>query len=376
MFNNKKFATMFVSSGLAIGISSFANAGVMLASDSGWEASLSGSVPVFLVASDFEDGEKATRIMSGYNPANLTFGVAAPESNGITVSSRIQIDTHLQGSQTQNSGLFEGRVAEIQVDGSFGTLNIGKGFGIFNSSTGGDLGSGMGVGYMPGGPDQANATNGRIGTGYVYANFNPRIMYTSNNMGGFSFKTGIFNPEEPAGEEAETKIPRIEGQINYGLNMGESALKLWAGFMWQPVDLVVEKVDYDIQGIDIGFHVDLANFGLTAAYTDTQGIGADGLYGFGGKEDADVDGSQWYVEGDVVFGKTTLGLSYGEGDQDAHTSPYLVPNITNELAMLFVRYKVTENLTVMGELQDYESTTGSVTTTDYNAAALGFQFDF
>ena len=365
MITNNKIPAALLSFGFAFGIPTFANAGITLASDSGWTASLSGSLPIFLVVSDTEDGEKASRIMSGFNPANLTFGVSAPESNGLTVSAHVQIDTHLQGSGVQNSGLFESRVAEIQIDGSFGTVNIGKGFGIFNSSAIGDLGSGKGVGLMGAGADTGNATAGRIGTGYVYANFNPRIMYSSNDMGGLSFKAGLFNPEEPADAAGtvETSLPRLEGQVNYALTKDGTGLKLWAGLMHQPVELVVENVDYDIQAFDIGFHLDVANLGLTAAYTDTQGIGADGLYGFGGISDADVDGSQWYIEGDIVLGATTLGLSYGEGDQDSHTSPFVVPDVKNELTMIFVHHKATKNLTLMGELQTYESKTGSTTTT-------------
>ena len=148
--HKKPIPTSCLLSVIALTTSSISHADITLTSDSNWKASVSGSLPVFMVISDFDKGEeeKATRIMSGFNPVNLTFHVTAPEFNGITVSSHVQIDTHLQGSQTQNSGTFESRVAEIKVSGDFGTFNVGKGFGIFNSSTIGDLGSGMGVGLL------------------------------------------------------------------------------------------------------------------------------------------------------------------------------------------------------------------------------------
>ena len=385
MNTNKKHFASYLGFSIALALPSISNANVALTPESSdWKASLSGSLPIFMVISDFDKGaeEKATRIMSGFNPVNLTFHVSAPEFNGITVSSHVQIDTHLQGSQTQNSGTFESRVAEVKISGDFGTLNVGKGFGIFNSSAIGDLGSGMGVGLLGGGADTGNATGGRIGTGYVYANFNPRIMYSSNDINGLTYKVGLFNPEEPtnAAGAVETALPRVEGQVNVAFTSKNTDIKLWTGFMWQEVELIVEDVDYDMRGIDIGAHLDIDLFGLTAAYTDTSGIGADGLYGFDAISDADVDGSQWYIEADIVVGKSTYGISYGEGDQDSHTSPFVVPEIKNELVMLFLRHKVTPNLTVMGELQKYESTTKtattSITTTKYNAAALGFQFDF
>ena len=140
MNTNKKIPTLYLLSVIALGTHATCNADVSLTSDSDWKASVSGSLPVFMVISDFDKGEeeKATRIMSGFNPVNLTFHVFAPEFNGVTVSSHVQIDTHLQGSQSQNSGTFKSRVAEIKISGDFGTFNAGKGFGIFNSSAIGD----------------------------------------------------------------------------------------------------------------------------------------------------------------------------------------------------------------------------------------------
>lgn len=340
----------------------------------GWDANISGSLPVFFVLSDTKDGEQASRIMSGFNPASLTFGVTMPEENGLVVSSKFQINNHLQGSQVQNSGLFESRIAEIQIESDSGTLNIGKGFGIFNSSAIGDIGSSKGVGWMGGGADQANTTGGHIGTGYVYANFNPRIMYSHSVGDNFNYKFGFFNPEEPtdAAGSVETKVPRIEGQINYVIN----SFEVWTGFMWQPVELIVEDVDYNLQGVDVGGRYKQGGVQVTASYTITEGIGADGLYGYGGINDAEVEGSQWYVEGAFSHNKTTYGISYGIGSQDAHTAPFAVAKVENTLAMVFVHHKATSHLTFMLELQDYSTETSSVATYEYQAMSLGTQLDF
>ncbi|MEJ2416227.1 MAG: porin [Exilibacterium sp.] len=329
MFNNKYVSFRCASLAAVIScLAGSANASVnLMSTDEGWEANLSGAVPVFLVVSDFESGEDSSRIQSGFNPASLTIGVKAPSSDGLRVSGQVQIDTHLQGAQTQNSGLFESRIYEIQVDGDFGSVNIGKGFGIFNSTAIGDLGSGMGVGLLGNGADTGNATAGRIGTGYVYANFNPRITYTTPDMGGLKMKVGLFNPEEPtdAAGGVETSAPRIEAQLDYATEFDGGGFKFWTGFMYQKVELVVEDLDYDIQGADIGAHIDLGGFGLTLAY------------------------------------------------QDAHTQPFPVAAVTNELGMLFLRHKMTPSLTFMAEYQDYQS---DVNPGDYNAVAIGFQYDF
>ena len=155
------------------------------------------------------------------------------------------------------------------------------------------------------------------------------------------------------------------------------SLKLWAGAFQQNVAVLgATPFEYDMQGLDVGTHIGFGGFGLTVAYTDTTGIGSDGLYG-GTINDADVDATQWYVEADYKFDKTLIGYSYGEGQQDsrlADVSKGLVAaaDVDNELSMLFVHYQMSPEFRLIGELQDYQSDVQN----DYNAFILGFQYDF
>lgn len=356
-----------------------ANATVAIASASGWETSISGSIPVFVVSSDHDGDESATRVQSGFNPANLNFHVAAPKTaSGLVVSGHFQIDTHLQGSNgVQNSGAFESRVANIQIASEYGTITAGKDFGVFNSSAIGDKASQGGVGWLGGGADTGNATGGRIGTGYVYANFNPQVKYSSNNFNGLSFKVALINPEEPQDADIETDSPRIEGQVNYSTKFDSANVELWSGLFQQNVSVLgATPFDYDMQGFDIGTRIGLGGFSIALSYTDTTGIGADGLYG-GTINDADVDATQWYVETYYTFDKTTVGYSYGEGHQDSRAADAskgldAVAEVDNELSMLFVHYQWTPEFRLVGELQDYQSDVQA----DYDAIVLGFQFDF
>lgn len=374
-------AMAFAFSLLSCAVAAPAGAVVLLDNPNGFEATLNGSIPVYFAnIREKDDGEDASRIMSSFNPANLTFGVTAPTSNGLTVTGTLQVDVHLQGvndegTQVQNSGQFEGRVADIGIAGDFGTVNVGKGFGIFNSNAIGDDGSAKGIGRLFGGADSGNAAGGRIGTGYVYANFNPRITYTTPDMNGLSLKVGAIQPEDPSGfaGRSETDTPRFEGQLTYVAPFEGGALKAWSGFIYQEVDLIDDDFSYEYEGYDVGAHLALGGFGLTANYTDTTGIGADGLYGFGGVNDADVDATQWYVEADYTFGKTMLGISYGEGDQDSEvTRVGAAESGGNEMAMLFARYRLTPQLTLMGEVQAFRSDFQ----TEYDLVALGVQLDF
>jgi len=352
--------------------------------DTDWQFGVSGMIPVFLNVSNHEnysaDGEDqlASRIMSGFNPANITFTVAAPSYNGITVSGIFQINHHLQGPSVQNAGLFEGRVADIAISGDFGTFNVGKGFGIFNSIAIGDEGSGRGVGRF-GGPDASSATLGRIGSGYTYANFNPRITYTTPELGGFTFKAGLINPEKPDGlsSEIETALPRLEAQADYLIGFDGGTVQFWAGGMYQNVDVVAADFDYDILGWDTGLAILVGGFSLAGSFSMTEGVGADGLIGLNligsGLDQAEVEATQWYVEGTYDFGNLMLGASYGEGSQDAQSTAIgSSPDITNELLMVFLRYRVTNNLVLLGEFQAFASDAQA----DYTAGILGMQLNF
>lgn len=368
---------------LAGGIAAPASAVVLVDQPDGIKATMHGSIPVyFSYLSGKDGGEDGSRITSSFNPANVTFGVVAPETQGLTVSGTFQINSHLGSpSLTQDdNGAFESRVAELTVSGDFGAVSAGKGFGVFNSNAIGDVGSAKGIGRVFSGADFGNATGGRIGAGYVYANFNPHVVYATPDMGGLSAKIAIINPEEPNdGGAIETKVPRVEGQLTYAADMDGGNFKVWTGFLHQKLTVVASDYSYNLQGYDVGMRLGAGGFGFTANYTKTKGIGADGLYG-NTINDADVDGSQWYVEPTFTFGKTTLGVSYGEGDQDARsaiggTSIGAAPNVTNKLSMAFARYQLTSYLTLMGEYSKFE-TEGNTAEPNYDLVGLGAQLDF
>jgi len=373
----------------ALTLASTATAGPNFESASGWTFGVSGHIPVFAVANDRDDGRDGFRIMTGFNPATIQFEAGAPTQFGVDVTARVQLNSHISGrSGIQNSafgnnnGNIESRVAEIQVDGDFGSVNIGKGFGIYGSNSIGDNASGMGVGLF--GPNPAAATAGRIGNGYFYANFNPRVMFTSNRNDGIQFKAGIFQPEKPgldgdlAGqfadgrdEAAKTTTPRLEGQVDWMTRQGDTSFQVWLGGFYQKVKVNSNEFDvsgFDMTGVDLGAAVGLGNANLRGAYSQTKGtgnavFGGHGITGGSQEETA----RQYYVEGTYDINRFTIGLSYGEGKDDLFDSK-------TELAMIFGRYRATDALTLMAEFQDFSD--DAEESGDYNAFILGAQMNF
>ncbi|HET8800883.1 MAG TPA: porin [Marinobacter sp.] len=366
---------------LAGGLASPAFAEVSFEADSGWKFGINGHIPVFALMSDNDNLEEdAFRITTGFNPATAQFNVYAPTQYGLDVSGHFQLNSHLSGADgVQNSGFgrdadqfgrisgVESRVAEFAVAGDFGTVNIGKGFGIFGVPAIGDNGSGLGVGLFS--PNAGDATAGRIGNGYFYANFNPRVTYTSPSMSGLQFKVGLFQPEKPkdgtaVDTDVGTESPRFEANVVWSGDM----VTLWSSGFSQSVSVNDPAVDdFTMTGIDLGGALSLGNLGVRANYAMTQGtgnfvVGGHGVVGGSQEEDAD----QWYVETTYDINRTTLGASYGEGSDD-------LSNEDTELTMVFARYRATDAWTVMAEIQDYASSTPN---SDYNAFILGSQFTF
>jgi len=354
---------------LAAGAASPVMAEVSLESDSGWKVGFSGHILVFAVFGSYDQptDEDSFTITTGFNPATLQTNIYAPTQNGLQVSGHFQMNADIAPGDAEAN--FRSRVSEIAVAGDFGKVNIGKGFGIFGVPAIGDNGSALGVGLING-PDQIAATAGRIGNGYFYANFTPRVMYTSNSLGGLQFKVGLFSPSKvdegdyPLATDAEYTMPRIEANVVYS----GSNFSLWSSGFTQDVDSRTGSFDsYTMSGIDFGGSVSLGDLTVRGNYAMTSGTGN---FVYAARLDPNEEAaSQWYVESTYRIDRTTLGVSYGEGEDDfiAGTGD------DTDLTMLFARYAATDNLTLMAEYTTLGTGNGQG---EYDAIIFGSQLTF
>ena len=364
--NNRSFrkAPMAAALVLAAGVSSPVMAEVSFESDNGWKAGFNGHIPIFAVFGNYDEptDEDSFTITTGFNPATLQTNIYAPTQNGLEVSGHFQMNANIAPGDANTE--FRSRVSEIAVAGDFGKVNIGKGFGIYGVPAIGDNGSALGVGLI-GGPDQVATTAGRIGNGYFYANFTPRVMYTSNNLGGLQFKVGLFSPSKVDGvTDAEYTMPRIEANVVYS---GDN-FSLWSSGFTQDVDSKIGTFDdYTMSGIDFGGSVSLGGLSVRGNYGITQGTG-NGV--FAARLDPnEEDASQWYVETTYQIKRTTLGVSYGEGEDDFIAGD----GDDTDLTMLFARYAATDHLTLMAEYTTLGTGNGQG---EYDAIIFGSQLTF
>lgn len=369
----------------------------------GWSASFDGNVNAFAIAAKadriggIDSSVTESRITSGWNPSKFNAHFKAPEVNGLTVSGNFQYAARLTGDGTDGVSAggpnqqMDVRVLDINLSGGFGSIGVGRSWGIFNSQAIlNDGGSGLGVGALCGLPgEMVGGQCGRIGTGYSWTAFASRIEYDTPDLGGFSARVGLFDPGQPSGLPVsfQTKSPRIEAEATYAAKFGGGAFKVWAGVLNQDLASRAGGPSTTLEGWDAGAHLDFGPLGLTGAYTKTRGFGLGNYAGLGAGgiklgsifctatacKAADAD--QWYVEADYRLGNTTIGASTGKGKQK-DDARFGIGKIDATLNMVYVHHDLTPQFHVMGEFTTYKGDLDGRNDTKYRFFSVGMQYDF
>ncbi len=385
--NTKYKLVLAVSSAvLAMGMATSAGAADVGGKD-GWNVAFDGQVNAFYVAAkDDVSHVKESRIVSGWDPSKFNAHIAAPKQGGVAVTGNFQFAANIAGNA--GAGVSGGngqsgidiRVLDINIAGDFGSIGLGRSWGIFNSMTTiNEYGSGNGVGGLcsgiAGNAGLVGAGNcGRIGYGYTWTAFSPRIEYDTPNMGGFSARVGLFDPVNPtsAGKNFQTTSPRFEGEVTFATKM----FKVWGGAMSQSLDKGnTTGTSTKITGMDVGANFTIAGFGITGAYTNSKGF-------VGGKESfanlncnagfTSCDPYKWkqgYVDVSYTFGPTMFGVSTGQGKQDTQ-------HIKNNLNMVYVKHNFTKQLIGNVEYDVAVNKTNGVKTFDEKHIAVGATYNF
>lgn len=362
-----KLAAAIGAAAVGLGLTSAANAVVVVGGDNGWEVSFDGNINAFYVQGDNDAGWNplglqsptaggsftgnqidSARITSGFLPAFFSFNVKSPTVNGLTATGRFSFAPQITNANTKNQiygaagGLNGGNSQGIQgssidmrevlvnVDGGFGTVSFGRTLSIFgrNAILKDMTLFGVGVANVRAG----SVTAGRIGRGYTYPNFNARVSYKTPNFNGLQAEVGLYDPsiEQLNGSNAlgildQTDTPRFEGEISYTATMGGGSLQLWADGLWQDIEnsALGANDDVSVVGWGVGAEGKMAGFGLTGYYYSGEGLGRS-LQFVGGTrcnvtgtvcQENEADG--YYVQGTYTFaGKTKVGVSYGESTED------------------------------------------------------------
>ncbi len=349
---------------------------ILLMSQEGWEVSFDGAANAFVmknsvsdIPTDTNEGERLaggfktfggvaggnddTSIVTGLLPNVWGMTLKAPTANGLDISARLGLYTHMNGGDNSlGNGQINLRETSGSVSGSFGTVLVGRSLGIHQSNAILNDMLLFGVGAAAS-ANNSNTTLGRIGLGYLYTDFQPQISWTLPGVdalnGNFGAKIGIFDPNTVAADTAavsasDKHAPRVEAQITYNGGIGDLGVNLWVDGSYQNTERTAAEAaafdnaftatagaadqyesnkDNDVDSAAVGFGTKLSyqGFALVATGFYGSGMGVRGQHslqtGAGATGALDDQGTErrsygGYLQGTYDFGQgTSAGYSYG-----------------------------------------------------------------
>ena len=405
--NNKIKAAV---AGAVLASASVANAGITW--DAGeWTVDMNGNVNAFAIVADNKDnsapvGAMANASSNDDTAASINTGLL-PSWLGFTATTRQNdIDTSVtisfQPGASVTGGLGGGGAEEHRQafltfgDKSWGSIKVGKDLGIFGSTAILNDMTLLGVGSqgIVGNAGGTTTTLGRIGTGYIYADWNGQIAYTTPNMNGFQATIGLMQPWNATGDSTQVDLVGdgkttnvnlndvsanssgstnefgFQGQASYSWT-GDFAGKAWAGFFTQEVTGIATGTDADgiasgnasdrANAFEAGISTSIYNINLVAYGYSGEGVGTTALLrnGFDTTGKArDSDGG--FVQGTYVIPTgTKLGVSYGVSNLDDNTADTAnAVNLVKSNTMLTVGayHPLTKHLNLVAEYSNVEAT--------------------
>ena len=266
-------------------------------------------------------------------------------------------------------------------DKSWGSIKLGKDLGVFaadailNDMTLLGVGAGAGLG---------NATYGRIGTGFQYADWKSQVAYTTPNMNGFQATIALTQAWNSSGSTGAVSLattnrgsgnPAYEGKASYSFGANDVTGKVWVSAIGQKMGAgTVESDDAVAYAGDVGANVNFSGLGLTGYYYSGKGIGSTfqflNAYSSAGNA-RDSDGG--YVQATYVLPtKTKAGISWGQSKLDlasGETNTTLLK--TNEMVTAGLYHPLTKHLNLVGEYSYIQSENQAGAENKTNSVSLG-----
>jgi len=403
---NKNIKLAVAGAVLALSASA-ANAGIIIPAGD-WTVDIGGNVNTF--ATWTRTSGDAVTVLGGVNSrnfgasssgnktqSNMTTGLlpnylsvsGSTRQNDLDVAFTISINP---GSSTTKSGKQSAHQENRQAfltfgDKSWGSVKIGKDIGIaYSDAILNDM-TLLGVGSAAGGLAGNTTTLGRIGTGFMYADWKAQMAYTTPNMNGFQATVGLTQAFDAHAAGAAQYISSsttytddgaigsarsgggaggnfaYEGKASYSFAANDVTGKVWVSGISQKLKGLTKASGTNLRsvtawGTDIGATVNAAGFGLTGYYGAGEGMGTtvqfrDGVDLNGKKR----DNTDWYLQATYVLPtKTKLGISYGESELESNgAGDSFSDKYRNSMATVGLYHPLTKHLNLVAEYSHVES---------------------
>jgi predicted porin len=279
---------MFETAGALVAFASTANAGITIPAGD-WTVDIGGNVNAYYTSKSTDDvtgsvslnGQSLAGTLSGtgFDDRNTigtgllpaAFGIGAKtRQNDLDIAFQFSFFTGTSSGGTAGNGVGAAggnntlniRQAFVTFgDASWGTIKAGRDLGIYGSDAILSDMTLLGVGVSgPGAPAAGgSSTLGRIGSGYIYADWKGQMSYTSPNWNGFQVVAGAMegfnNGQQDLGYEAKA---------TYDFAANDVTGRVWMGGLTQKTDRA--GLSYTSKGFDIGAKAAYQGFGLVGYY--------------------------------------------------------------------------------------------------------------
>ncbi|KDE21074.1 hypothetical protein AZ09_02935 [Acetobacter aceti 1023] len=250
---------------------------------------------------------------------------------------------------------------------NIGTFKVGRDLALFGSDAILNDATLLSVGASGNNAAPGNTSLGRIGVGYVYADWIPQISYASPTIHGFQGTVGIFQPLDEfnfAGGDLSSSSehhssPMIQGKVTYDFKLGEVQTRIWASFLVQHQQALQSNLlntdsrkGVTAEAGDIGTKVTYGPLEGVAYYYRGSGLGTTGLFFDGVGQNGRKRASEGYYVQGAYHATKRLKLvgSYGVSNlyqAPGENSPTLVRRNQSEVGAVF--YQLTDWLNLVGE---------------------------
>ena len=285
------------------------------------------------------------------NDLDVAFTISLQPGTGTTAA--------LQNVNSDVGGLNNRQAFLTFGDKSWGSVKMGKDLGIFASDAILSDATLLGVGGTTGAA--GNTTLGRIGSGYIYADWKPQFAYTTPNFSGFQATVGVTQAFASTSALSTTSYSAItnvgmvsgtplvssttgshmayEGKASYSFAANDVTGKIWVSGIAQRVGNLgstwTANGDSVATAGDVGVKLAAAGFEAVGYYYAGQGIGTTGqfLQGYGAVaantvKSRDSDGGYVQLAYTLPI-KTKIVASWGVSNLDLADGELNTSTLTN-----------------------------------------------
>jgi predicted porin len=344
-----------------------ANAGIIIPAGD-WTVDIGGNVNTFYTHTSYSGAASKTTtntLQTGLLPTALGIG-AKTRQNDLDVAFQFSFFTgvNANGADSLNGGQTSGglgynslniRQAYLSFgDKSWGTITAGRNLGVFGSDA--ILSDMTLLGVGSNGGTTGSSTLGRIGSGYLYADWLAQMTYSTPNFNGLEASVSL---HETLASQDNNELG-YSGKASYSFAANDVTGKVWVEGTTRKIQAngVGTLTEIDSEAYGLGAKIGMAGAELVGYYYNGQNIDggagvAPGFATFSGVT-KDLDNKGGYVQATYILPtKTKVGVSWGQNVIEKLTTG---TDNEREAWVVGAYHPLTKHLNVVAEYNHLETT--------------------